>query len=204
MKLIIGVSGKLGSGKNYIVSNLIIPVLKELNKNYLEISFADQIKVNVMTKKGIRFNDIYVKKTSETRRLLQIEGTEEGRNSSLGADIWVKYLDNWITVFNNRNIDVFIVPDCRFKNELDYIKKHCGIVVKVVAPVRNQTRLEEESKGDHQIMEKLRTHRSECDLDEIKDTEYDLVITNDPNDKAMESNTYVTHIKNIIQMHLTQ
>ena len=200
MKLIIGVSGKLGSGKNYIVSNLIIPVLKNLNKNYLEISFADQIKVNVMTKKGIMFNDIYVKKTSETRRLLQIEGTEEGRNSSLGADIWVKYLDNWITVFQKRDIDVFIVPDCRFKNELAYVRSKCGILVKVVAPFRNQSRLKEESKGDHKIMEKLMTHCSECDLDEIHDTEYDLIIKNDPNDKALKS--HYSDIKNVISSHL--
>ena len=50
MKLLIAVSGKLGSGKDYITSEIIVPVIKRLRMSFLQLNFADQIKVNVMTK----------------------------------------------------------------------------------------------------------------------------------------------------------
>jgi len=40
MKIVIGISGKLGSGKNFITTNVILPVLEKLERKYLEISFV--------------------------------------------------------------------------------------------------------------------------------------------------------------------
>ncbi len=65
------------------------------------------------------------------------------------------------------------------KNELVYIKRNNGIVIKVVAEERNKTRLEEESNGDISVYNSLSNHSSECDLDEIEDAEYDMVVKND-------------------------
>lgn len=177
--MIIGIAGKMGCGKDYICNNIIIPVLKRMGKTYLQVSFADQIKVNVMTKKNIKFDDVYVSKTNDTRRLLQLEGTENGRNV-LGKDIWIKYFDNWISVYKSRGVDTFICTDVRFKNELDYIKSSGGIIIKINAPMRNLKRLTHESGGNADILQSLQSHPSECDLDCISDKYYDLVIQNDP------------------------
>ena len=149
--MIIGIAGKMGCGKDYICNNLIVPLLKKQGLSFLQVSFADQIKVNVMTKNDVSFEDVYVSKSVNTRRLLQIEGTENGRNV-LGENVWINYLDNWITVYKSRGIEHFICTDVRFKNELEYIKKSGGIVIKIDAPERNYLRLYRESEGNRIIL----------------------------------------------------
>jgi hypothetical protein len=179
IQMIIGIAGKMGCGKDYICNNLIIPVLKSKNKTFLQVSFADQIKVNVMTKANISFDEVYIAKTNDTRRLLQLEGTENGRNI-LGKDIWIKYFDNWISVYKSRGIDTFICTDVRFQNELDYIKRSGGMIIKINAPQRNFQRLYKESCGDDSVLQSLQSHSSECDLDNVSNDTFDLIIDNDP------------------------
>lgn len=180
MKIIIGICGKLGSGKDYIANNVIIPVIEKMKYRYLQCAFADQIKVNVMTKNGVSYTDVYENKTPESRRLLQIEGTEVGREND--KNVWVKYLDNWMNIHYNRGISVYIISDCRFKNEYDFIKNNNGIMLKVIARERNEMRLMRESKGDKDLYEKISKHSSECDLDDYSDDKYDMVINNDIKD----------------------
>ena len=181
MKIVIGITGKLGSGKDYIANNVIIPVIEKFNYRYLQCAFADQIKVNVMTKSGVSYNDVYEEKTHESRMLLQQEGTEVGRTSD--PNIWVNYLSNWIHVNYKRGISVFVVCDVRFKNEYDFVKNaDAGIMLKVVAPNRNHHRLLKESGADPILYKKIDNHRSECDLDDLSLTDFDLVIKNDTTD----------------------
>ena len=66
MRIVIGVTGKLGSGKDYITNHVIIPVIEKIKYRYLQCAFADQIKVNVMTKNNISYNDVYENKTPES------------------------------------------------------------------------------------------------------------------------------------------
>jgi phosphomevalonate kinase len=182
MRVVIGLSGKLGSGKDYITNNVIIPVIEKMGYRYLQCAFADQIKINVMTKNGISYEDVYINKTPESRQLLQREGTEIGRMQD--KNIWIKYLNNWIKVNENRGINIYIISDVRFKNELKYIKCKdiIGIMLKVVAPKRNNEKLLKESCGDIKVYNKIRNHESECDLDDISDEMYDMIINNDIND----------------------
>lgn len=177
MKLLIGLTGKLGSGKDYIAHNVIIPILEKLKCRYLQCAFGDQIKINVMTKYNISFNEVYVNKTAQSRKLLQTEGTDIARSQDI--DIWIKYIDNWIKVHEMRGISVYIISDVRFKNEFKFIKENNGIIIKVFAPQRNHYRLMQESKGDTTIYDQIKQHASECDLDEISDNDYDMVIHND-------------------------
>jgi hypothetical protein len=166
MKIVIGITGKLGSGKDYIANNVIIPVIEKFNYRYLQYAFADQIKVNVMTKNGISYNDVYEEKTHESRMLLQTEGTEVGRTND--PNMWVNYLSHWIHVHYKRGISVFIVSDVRFKNEHEFVKNSdVGLMLKVVAPNRNHQRLLRESDGDPVLYKKIDNHRSECDLDNL-------------------------------------
>lgn len=177
MKLLIGISGKLGSGKDFINTNVIIPVLEKLQKKYLHINFADQIKINVMIKNSINYTDVYEMKTEHSRQLLQKEGTDIGR--TFDKNIWINYLDNWINVYNNRNISTFVISDCRFTNEFEYVKNSSGIMIKVIAPKRNNKRLLQESNGNKEIYNKISTHRSECDLDLLTNNKFDMIIYND-------------------------
>jgi hypothetical protein len=193
MKILVGITGKLGSGKDYITNNIVIPAIASLNRpsgagitslthkyRYLQCAFADQLKINVMTKNYIDYKTIYEQKTPESRIFLQQEGTENGRR--LNENIWVNYLDNWMTVHNHRGIDIFVISDVRFKNEHRYIKTHGGIILKVLAPTRNQQRLTAESKNCDYTYKCISTHSSECDLDDLDDSQYSMVIRNDPTD----------------------
>ena len=186
--MIIGVAGKMGTGKDYICNNMIIPILKSMNKSYLQISFADQIKVNVMTKNNVLFEEVYTLKNSETRKLLQTEGTEQGRNI-YGDDIWIKYFNNWLSVYKSRGIEYFICSDIRFKNEIEYIKGLGGIILKLNAYQRNLKRLFKESSGDTNVLNSIRSHISECDLDDLSDDVFDIVVENDIDDNIQSSYT---------------
>lgn len=178
--LLIGLCGKMGTGKDFVAKNIIIPFLKDrLQKNVLPLSFADQIKVNVIsTNKDVHFDDVYTRKTKETRHLLQQEGTEKGRNV-FGQDIWLRYFDAWTKVFESRGTDAIVTSDVRFRNEASFIKSQGGLLIKLVAPQRNQARLDQESGGDEAVIQRLQQHSSECDLDQLQDSDFDLIIHND-------------------------
>ena len=89
----------------------------------------------------------------EIRRLLQVFGTEVGRNM-FGENFWVDL------ALNKINVDKAVISDVRFKNEADAIKKAGGKVWRInrngVGPVTD--------------------HSSEIDLD---DYSFDHIIDND-------------------------
>ena len=170
----------MGSGKDYIACKYIVPYLSKVyGLNCLRLSFADQIKVNVMTKKNVPFEELHTK-NKYTRTLLQQEGTEHGRDI-IGKDVWIKYYDAWVKTFTSKGVDVIITSDVRFLNELDYIKSQNGLLVKVVAPQRNQQRLVTEANGEDHVYKTISQHSSECDLDQVDDDLFDVVLNNDVN-----------------------
>ena len=187
MAIIIGLSGKMGSGKDYIASKYIIPFFTSKSINCIQWSFADQIKVNVMAKRNIAFNDVYISKTKATRTLLQHEGTENGRDI-IGKDIWINYFDAWRQILTARGIKVLITSDVRFSNEAEYIKSQGGLLIKIVAPGRNEQRLQNETGGDVDDYHRIKNHASECDLDFYP--EFDLEINNDFNQTIDEKHLY--------------
>jgi len=175
--VLIGISGKIGVGKDFITSNVVIPIFNR--SNYLQLAFADQIKVNVMTKMNISYDNLYYKKTDISRRLLQEEGSYGRKENS---NIWVKYVENWITIYSKRGLENFVISDCRYKNESDYIKNMGGILVRVKADDRNEDRLIQEASSsgsfDNEVYNKIKNHSSECDLDQLPDNYFDIVIDN--------------------------
>jgi phosphomevalonate kinase len=197
--IIIGISSKMGCGKDFITQNHIIPFLEnKLKIKTLQISLADQIKVNVMTKKGISYEDVFVKKNKKTRELLQKEGTELGRDV-LGKDIWIQYYQNWIKILQMRGISAITTCDIRFKNELEWFKSQKNtILIRIHAPKRNHQRLLQESCGKKDVYDILSNHISECDLDDIHDDQFDFVVKNDPEDTLNLSDLY----KKLSQIHI--
>jgi len=60
--MIIGFSGKIGSGKDYVSKNIFLPILKNniKNINYLFFSiFADPLKQECSLRYGCEYNKIY-------------------------------------------------------------------------------------------------------------------------------------------------
>jgi len=184
---LIGIAGKLGSGKDFVATNFIIPYIENiLEEKYLLLSFADQLKVNVMVKHpNLNYNDLYETKTDQVRILLQQEGTENGRNK-FGENIWTNYHSKWMDIYSNRGINNFITCDVRFKNELDYIKSKKGLIIKVISPGRNHDRMKKESIDDIYKYDIIKKHTSECDLDDVENSKFDYIINNDYNDNLQE------------------
>lgn len=110
-------------------------------------------------------------KTPEVRSALQVGGTDLGR--AYDRDIWVKAAQKRTTEIWN-DYDVIWFTDMRFPNELDFIKRHGGYTIDVVAP-RNQR----EQRLKRQFGEKFNPasldHESERALD---GADFDIVVYN--------------------------
>lgn len=166
LPLLIAVSGKLGSGKDYIAKNILLPLI---NGVVSKMAFADQIKVNVASQEQDvdLLECLQGDKSKSLRRKLQIAGTEKGRNVH-GPDIWVITLENWIRLRRLRDgtPDVVLITDCRFPNEADWIQNNNGLLIRVEAPSRNEQALKQEAKDDPEAYQKIKNHPSETLLDD--------------------------------------
>jgi hypothetical protein len=177
MPVIIAVSGKLGTGKDYIIKHHILPMIKG---KVCKMAFADHIKVNVASQDPLvsltqcleGSKDVYL------RKKLQVAGTEQGRDV-YGPDIWVRTLENWIKLRQIRgdNIDVVLVTDCRFPNEAEWVTKNNGLLIRIESPIRNEEALTHESAGDTEKLLSIMEHPSETSLDDYCFAYY---IQNDP------------------------
>lgn len=170
---IIGVSGKLGSGKNYITENILVNLLKP--KRTVMLAFADHLKIEVIAKDNVSYERVFIKKDTESRLKLQRRGTEEGRNV-YGEDIWINTIAQWMRVFVERGIERIIILDVRFKNEADFIKSIGGTLIRVNADDRTKQKYIEETNNNLIEIEKIKKHPSETDLDDY--TKFNFYIDN--------------------------
>lgn len=177
---ILGFSGKLGSGKNFIAEKVFMKMMEPVPT--VIISFADQIKVNVIVQHNADRYKCFVEKDEHTRRLMQRVGTEEGRNV-YGHDIWLKYTLEWMLVHASRGIKRIIIPDVRFHNEFDFIKDLGGKLIRVNAPKRNALALEREAAKGTGTAAEIAAHQSEVELDSGRT--FDYVLENDPDSKSV-------------------
>ena len=153
--IVIGLSGKLGTGKDYLTDTVIEPYLKKRGLIAGKKSFADHLKVSVAAENGLDIEQMYGDKPPEIRRLLQKRGTEEGRDK-YGPDIWIKSLEAWIKLCEMRQeADVILIGDCRFKNEAEWLSRN-GLLVRLNAPDRNLERLTKEAGDNKELLEEIR------------------------------------------------
>lgn len=197
LPVIIAVSGKIGSGKDYTTENFLMPELAKYGiTNVSRMAFADHIKINVASRnpKFTIEQCLVSQKCPELRRELQLEGTERGRDV-YGPEIWVQTLENWIRLRAEReqNLDAVLVTDCRFPNEAAWVERNGGLLLRVVAPIRNAVGLDVASKGDAAVRESIATHRSETALD---DYNFTYVVQNEPGDDVE------SRINEIVAQHL--
>jgi hypothetical protein len=190
--ILLGVSGKLGVGKNYITEHYIVPKLIEKlsdkNVQYVPyfFSFGTQVKIELYsrdTSSFLDYNNLFVNKSKQSRTSLQKYATENGRDV-YRKDMWIRAIDMWMKVqldnlsvinthLTKKLVPIFVVEDVRFENEYNYIKSNSGILVLVESFKRNfQKNLSELSNKDNEIV-----HESEKGLEHL---EFHLRLNNDP------------------------
>lgn len=117
-------------------------------------------------------------KTEKDRKFLQWIGTEWGRSQD--PDLWINLTMNDIyNTYQNENTNLYCT-DVRFINEFTRLKKDGWILCKI-----NRNCVENSS------------HISECELDSLKDEEWDFIIENNGSLKKLY-NKLDKIIKNLI------
>ncbi|NIO44441.1 MAG: hypothetical protein GTN36_02705 [Candidatus Aenigmarchaeota archaeon] len=109
-------------------------ILKALCKPFVNMlvtpSLADPIKhIASMANQYLGRKDV------KDRKLLQLLGTEWGRNT-ISQDIWIDRLHKNIEEHIQDPNDLVIIDDVRFDNEAKYIKNNNGILIRVCGPSR--------------------------------------------------------------------
>lgn len=165
---VIGLAGRSGVGKNTIADLYFRPY------GYLDVSLAEDIKIRAVATGVATYEDVFAgAKPPAVRTWLQQEGTERGRHI-YGEDLWARGLfarlrrmeESW-------GLDAFVITDVRFVSEVQYIRKHGGLVYRVDAPLRNQ------SNG---MSAEQREHSSETELDYCPLGLFNGIILNDPDE----------------------
>jgi phosphomevalonate kinase len=177
MKLI-GLSGKLGSGKNYIAEKIIAPYFQD-KYNILIIGFGDQVKNELYARdETLTYDLLYDQKSYESRKKLQEYATEYGRDR-YNQDMWIRGLDMQIETFQKRSPKeaMILICDVRFVNEADYVKNKNGLLFKINSLNRTNSRYWKESDNDQIKYNNICNHKSEIDLDNYN--LFDLIINND-------------------------
>ena len=182
--MIIGLSGKLESGKSTLA--------KEIQKHHSEggvliTAFARPLKDMCNSYFGFSHNDLYTTegkiKYNEfwgmtPREFMQRLG--QGLRDAIGKDVWVKLLKN--SILEKKDIyKIIIVDDCRYPEELQMIRDLGGITIRIIRP-------------DHvAVSNGIKNHPSEQDIpDEMFDYEFANIGT--PEDLYNNFHTLVTQI----------
>lgn len=170
---VLGLSGKAGSGKDYVYEHYVQP------RGFMQVSLAWHFKADLIGKGVITFEEAFVTKPSNVRTLLQIQGTEFGRNV-YGQKIWCNTLVAWMDIYNYHwGVTQFVIPDVRFTNEMEFIQDDLdGKVLRIVAPERS---------GGTILDTTQRAHPSEAEMDGILDSQFDGILYNDPDDTKLPS-----------------
>lgn len=148
--MIIGLSGKARAGKDSVAQILVEEY------GFTRLAFADVIKACVYTLdpiislSGLRLQHLVdtngweaAKDFPEVRRLLQVFGTEVGRNL-IDEQIWIE-----MTLAGAKASSNIVISDVRFRNEAEEIKYQGGQVWRITR-----------ATGDV-----IDFHRSETELD---------------------------------------
>lgn len=162
IRRVIGLHGKAGCGKNYIGENIIAPL------GFFPWAFAFHLKNGLIGRGLCTYDQAYHQKDPVVRKLMQEEGTERGRDV-FGENLWVDTALAWLeTASEVWGMENFVITDCRFPNEIQFVKDLGGKVYHIEAPTRT---------SQNGLSTKAQQHRSETSLDDFAD--FDGVINND-------------------------
>ncbi|SVB74990.1 uncharacterized protein METZ01_LOCUS227844, partial [marine metagenome] len=177
--MIVGIHGKMGTGKSTVADSLVEVLKDEFNINSTIKSFAspiynlisllfdetvEEIKLNKNTL--VRPRSFMGQRTY--RELLQNVGMFVRDNADV--DIWInalfgnvndKIIQDWTC-----NYKWWIIDDLRFQNEFKRIKDIGGINIKVNRDITNN------------LDDDIKNNGSEVDLDDLDRKEWDLFLDN--------------------------
>lgn len=176
MTILLSFSGKIGSGKDFLVKNVVIPFLKKNNKSYVVLSFANYLKQKLYTEYNVEYDKLYITKDEPTRKLLQKVGDEMRQRD---INIFTKSV--YINILNSLDFyDVIILSDTRFINEKKFLEGLNDIktyTINIVSPNRTLNKMKSENSVH------LKDHKSETELDNEM---FNLILKNDYEDKDYE------------------
>lgn len=159
--ILVGLSGAAGSGKDYIAKEYFCKKL-----NFKNFSLAWHFKVEAYSQGLGTYDEIFNTKPPHIRTLLQIMGTELGRDR-FGDDWWTNMTLCWIRHLHQEyDINKWVIPDIRFPNELSAIKSCGGEVWRVISDVEGRS-----------LTDTAKTHASETSLEDDSEN-FDGVIYN--------------------------
>ena len=144
---VICISGKAGHGKD-TAAKFLKEQLDLGENNVLITHYADLVKYICST-----FFDWNGRKDEAGRELLQYVGTDVVR--SRVPDYWVRFISDMLGFFG-AEWDYVLIPDARFRNEVEYLIKS-GFDVTHIRIVRDNYISE--------LTEEQQNHPSETDLD---------------------------------------
>lgn len=132
MTILIGITGRAGSGKDTIGDYL------KANYNFRSVSFAAPLKEGVKAMFGLDNThlDHPLKEQvlsdigKSPRQIMQLLGTEFGRNL-VHQDIWLLLAKKKVDAYAALGFNVCIT-DVRFENEAEFVRKQGGQVLHVV------------------------------------------------------------------------
>ena len=172
--MIIGISGKLGSGKTTCAEKLTTILDDGTIKN-----FADRLKylASIIFKFDLKLayenKNFYLDEWDMTvGETLQFVG--QSFREQFGDNFWIKQVNIEPEKYN-------FIADLRYKNEAEWIKSQGGIVIRLNGDPDN---IRKNSKRN-------KTHISEIDLDDYQN--WDLVIDTD-------TNSITETVKHILQI----
>lgn len=142
------ISGKAGHGKDTF-AGILADKLRSQEQSVLIIHYADLLKW--MCTKFFCWDG---QKDEAGRHLLQYVGTNVIRAQR--PDFWVKFVADTLTLFKDE-WDFVLIPDCRFPNEIEYLKDN-GFDVTHIRVTRNNY--------ESGLSEEAQSHPSETALDD--------------------------------------
>jgi hypothetical protein len=178
---IIGISGKAGSGKDTAYS-LLNNYLQERGYSSIKLSFADKLKESLGILFGFDVNrlshDFKYKESDKlddgtmdpacerlgmTRRVIMQKYGTDAMRENFHQDVWIISLELSI-LRGEHNYDYGILTDARFLNEINFVKRLNGKMIKIIR------------EGDLNTLTKETSHLSETDFESYED--WDGVVIN--------------------------
>ncbi|NMA48744.1 MAG: hypothetical protein GX947_03085 [Tissierellia bacterium] len=147
---IITISGQAQHGKD-TTAEILKKKLEKLQYKVLIIHYADYLKYICSQYYGWDG-----KKDVKGRALLQQVGTEKARSKC--PDFWVSIVEKFISVFGD-DFDYILIPDCRFPNEVQYLKDRNYDVMAVKV---------NRIKFENSLTKEQRNHPSETALNDFQ------------------------------------
>lgn len=176
-KIVIGLSGKIGSGKNTAAI-----LLRKSYPDFIELAFAENVKKVVAILTGTTLEENMDRE--KRKRRIDVFGATlgelqqkvgNGMRAAVGVNVWINAVMMDPSPFK-------IVTDVRFPDEVKAIEEAGGIVIRIERS--------EEHKKLHDVKgEFLNDMRPKNDISEtaLDDYDFKLVVKNDGNLDDLES-----------------